>query len=147
MNYKILLLVISSVMSNYAFSNVATPQTNNDLEVSQPGSCCLLFTGKTVRRVDLGQICQNSISDLSTKAVVIDRIDKPKVLEDYCTQFSWSNRNNVLMGKLMGCGIKSIITIKMSVMPKDDFSDKLKNIYRCGFTLPEYNLDSVVRIQ
>jgi antitoxin component YwqK of YwqJK toxin-antitoxin module len=46
MNYKILLLVISSVMSNYAFSDIETPQTNNDAEVSPPGSCCLLFTGR-----------------------------------------------------------------------------------------------------
>jgi|APSaa5957512535_1039671.scaffolds.fasta_scaffold99992_2 hypothetical protein len=43
MNYKILLLILSVIIPNYAFSNVATPQTNNDAEVSPPGSCCLLI--------------------------------------------------------------------------------------------------------
>jgi len=45
MNYKIPFLVVLTTISNYAFSDIETPQ-NNDAEIAQPGSCCLLFTGK-----------------------------------------------------------------------------------------------------
>ena len=44
MNRKILLLVASVIMSNYAFSGDEKSK-DNDLEVSLPGSCCLLYTG------------------------------------------------------------------------------------------------------
>ena len=101
---------------------------------------------KTSKGMTLAQKCKNAMGyPLNKTVITVGSVFKPNLVDDYCTWFSWDNRDNVIKGKMMGCGLKSIDAVKIHIEGTSKSGKKSIQLYKCGFTSEGHILKSIVK--